>query len=311
MNRLPDVELVLRDYLADTGDTAPDRVLADVAVRIAQQPRRAWRLRGRLTLNTQLKLFAGLAAALALAFAAYSVLPRSGGVGGPATPVPLVTPTPAATHAGGPSGSPEAYVCEEGTGCAGLLAAGDGRTAQFSVPFTYTVPAGWMNPIDLPTIFALTPVDQPADMILVWSGAVPAEHTATCKLQAKPGASATVSGWMAYLDSHPGLDATNPQTLSIAQHPAKSMDVRSYGGWTAPCANDRASFNVPLLKVPDGAPGDGYGVGNGSQARIYAINVANQTVIVTVYRYSGSADTLATIAERAKPVVESFFFSTP
>jgi hypothetical protein len=311
MNRAPDIDLVLREYLADTGDTAPDRVLADVAVRIADQPRRAWRLQGRLPLNTQVKLLAGLAAAFVVAFAGYSLLPKSGHVGGPATPTPLVTPTPAATEAGGASGSPDAYGCEGGTGCAGLLPGGDSRTANFSVPFTYTTPAGWINPIDLPTIFALMPVDQPADLIRVWSGAVPAEDTANCTLQAEPGASATVSGWMDYLDSHPGLDATNPQTLSIARHPAKSMDVRASGGWTSPCADDRASFNVPLIKTPDGAPGDGYGVNNGSEARIYAINVANQTVLVTVYRYSGSADTLAMAAERAKPVVESFFFSTP
>ena len=309
MNRAPDIDLVLREYLADTGDTAPDRVLADVAARIADRPRRAWRLQGRFPLNTQVKLLAGLAAAFVVAFAGYSLLPKSGNVGGPATPTPLVTPTPTAT--GGASGSPAAYVCEEGTGCAGLLPAGDSRTANFSVPFTYTTPSGWMNPIDLPTIFALTPVDQPADLILVWSGAVPAEHTATCTLQAMPGASATVSGWMDYLDSHPGLDATNPQTLSIARHPAKSMDVRSFGGWTSPCADDRATFNVPLLKVPDGAPGDGYGVGDGSQARVYAINVANQTVIVTVYRYSGSAQTLAAKADLARPVIESFVFATP
>src|SRR5690242_6015989 len=111
------------------------------------------------------------------------------------------------------------------------MAAGDSHTAHFSLPFTYTMPAGWMNWIDLPTLFALTPADHPADLILVWSGAVPAEDTASCKLQAKPGASATVSGCMAFLDAHPGLDATNPQSLSIAQHPAKSIDVASSPSW--------------------------------------------------------------------------------
>ena len=36
MNRTPDVELVLRAYLADDGDIAPDRVLEVVADRIAE-----------------------------------------------------------------------------------------------------------------------------------------------------------------------------------------------------------------------------------------------------------------------------------
>ncbi|HTK45700.1 MAG TPA: hypothetical protein VL749_10150 [Patescibacteria group bacterium] len=309
MNRSLDVDVVLREYLADDGLTAPDRVLDVVEKRIGGlRQRHAWRLRGRLLLNTQLKLVAGLAAVIVLALAGYSLLPNSG-IGGQASATPEATPV--ATPAGGPPGSPDAYVCEEGTGCAGLLAAGDGRTRQFSVPFTYTTPAGWMNPIDLPTLVALTPVDQPADLILVWSGAAPAEDTATCTLQAKPGASATVSGWMAYLDSHPGLDARNPQTLSIAQHPARSMDVRSFGGWTSPCASDRADFNVPLIKTPGAAPGDGYGVRIGAQARIYAIAVASQTVIVTVYAYGDSDATLAAATDLAKPVVESFFFAAP
>ena len=41
MNRQPDVELVLRDYFADDGFTAPDHVLDVVEERIARQPRRS------------------------------------------------------------------------------------------------------------------------------------------------------------------------------------------------------------------------------------------------------------------------------
>ena len=45
MNRTPDVELVLRDYFADDGLTAPDYVLDVVEGRISRQPqRRSWRL---------------------------------------------------------------------------------------------------------------------------------------------------------------------------------------------------------------------------------------------------------------------------
>ena len=47
MNRQPDVELVLRDYFADDGFTAPDHVLDVVEERIARQPRRpVWRSSG-------------------------------------------------------------------------------------------------------------------------------------------------------------------------------------------------------------------------------------------------------------------------
>jgi len=57
MNRQPDVELVLRDYFADDGFTAPDHVLDVVEERIARQPRRlAWRLRGRPFMNAYAKI---------------------------------------------------------------------------------------------------------------------------------------------------------------------------------------------------------------------------------------------------------------
>jgi len=298
-------------WFEDGPSVMPDRVIDVVATSIAaQRQRRAWPFPRRTTVNVQLKVVAALAAALVVAIVGYNLLPGRLAPGGP-TAAPTTSPVAATPAASNPSGSPAAYVCEEGTGCAGLLEAGDGHTRQFDVPFTYTTPAGWMNPIDLPTLFALTPVDHPADVILVWSGAVPAEQTATCTLRAKPGASTTVSGWMAYLDAHPGLDATNAQTLSITQHPTKSMDVRSLGGWTSPCPSDRTDLNVPLLKTPDGAPGDGYGVRSGTQARIYAIAVANQTLIVTVDAYGGTDQTFAAATELAQPIINSFFFATP
>jgi len=63
MNRTPDVELVLREYLADDGFSAPDHLLEVVAQRIGRQPqRRRWRLLGRPFMNSYAKLAAAAAA---------------------------------------------------------------------------------------------------------------------------------------------------------------------------------------------------------------------------------------------------------
>ena len=102
MNRSPDVELVLRDYFADDGLTAPDYVLEVVEGRISRQPqRRSWRLPWRLrSMSNNLKLVAGAAAAIVLAVAAWQFLPgRPDGPGGAptATPIPTATRIPAAT----------------------------------------------------------------------------------------------------------------------------------------------------------------------------------------------------------------------
>src|SRR5215211_31621 len=99
MNRTPDVELVLRDYFADDGLTAPDYVLDTVEGRISRQPqRRGWPFRGRTNVTTQFKLIAGLAAALIVAVVGYSLLPGTTGPGTPTTaPTPTAEPTSAAT----------------------------------------------------------------------------------------------------------------------------------------------------------------------------------------------------------------------
>ena len=94
MNRQPDVELVLRDYFADDGSSAPDHVLDDVAERIARQPQRlAWRLRRRPIMNTYAKLAAGLAAVVIVAFVALRLVPGGSNSGGTTTAIPTVTPT--------------------------------------------------------------------------------------------------------------------------------------------------------------------------------------------------------------------------
>lgn len=68
MNRISDVEPVLRAYLAENGDRAPDRVLLDVAGRIRLQPqRREWRLQRRPLMHTSVKVAAGVAAAIVVA----------------------------------------------------------------------------------------------------------------------------------------------------------------------------------------------------------------------------------------------------
>ena len=99
MNRSPDVELVLREYLADDGLTAPDYILDVVEGRISRQPqRRAWRLLWRLQpMSNTLKLAAGLAAVIVVAVVAWQLLPgRDGGIGSLATPTPAVQPSPTA-----------------------------------------------------------------------------------------------------------------------------------------------------------------------------------------------------------------------
>lgn len=141
MNRPPEVEPVLRAYLAETGDTAPDRVLRDVAARIALLPRRrAWRLQGRPFVNTSLRLAAGLAAAVVVAVLGWQLL----------QPAPSTTgSSPAPSAVVGPSAGPSSPAATRLPPLPnGSLAAGAyvlnpliGRSLQIAVD----VPAGWQG----------------------------------------------------------------------------------------------------------------------------------------------------------------------
>ena len=94
MNRTPDVELVLREFLADDGADAPDYVLDVVEDRISRQSqRRSWRLLRRFPMSQLFKLAAAAAAILVVAVVAWRFLPDNGGVGGEATPKPSPSPT--------------------------------------------------------------------------------------------------------------------------------------------------------------------------------------------------------------------------
>ncbi len=138
MNRTPDVELVLREYLADDGLTARDYVLDVVEERIGRQrQQRVWPFPGRTTMNTQVKLIAALAAAVVLAVVGYNLLLGVSGPGSPtAAPTPTVAPTPTAVSVRDVPGSggrldPGQWRFRIGPGSPGLSAVAD-------------IPAGWL-----------------------------------------------------------------------------------------------------------------------------------------------------------------------
>lgn len=100
MNRSLDVDLVLREFYADDGLPAPDRVLNAVEDRIGQQrQRRNWRLRGRPFMNTYAKLAAAAAAIVIVAVVGYNLLSRPSSIGTPSN-VPSTAP-PGATSTPG------------------------------------------------------------------------------------------------------------------------------------------------------------------------------------------------------------------
>ena len=151
MKRTPDVELVLRDYLADDGLTAPDFILDVVEARIGRQPqRRGWPFLRRTNVTRQFKLIAGLAAALVVAVVGYNLLPGRSGPGTPTTaPTASAQPTSVATAAPTPSAT-FAYP-------SGILPPGSHATASFLPAFTFTLSEPWVLDGDTSSYYSLFP----------------------------------------------------------------------------------------------------------------------------------------------------------
>jgi hypothetical protein len=146
MNQRSDIDRVLKVWMADGPSAIPDRVVDVIATRIAvQRQRRAWPFPGRTTMTTQIKLIAGLAAALVVAVVGYNLLPGTTGPGTP-TAVPTVSAQPSA----GPPASPVADLPD------GILQAGRYRMdLSFIEPglsVLADVPAGWQGEREVPAL---------------------------------------------------------------------------------------------------------------------------------------------------------------
>ena len=168
MNRSPDVDLVLRDYFADDGFTAPDHVLDVVEERIERQPQqRAWRvLRRDSPVNSYLKPLLAVAAVVVIAVAGFAFLgqPSGSSVGGAASPAPSQTPAASASPSTVPSAGvafPQWYTTTDSS-ATGIVPAGTAVTGGFLPGSTFSVPAGWVNSTDTAEFYGLFP-DTPAN----------------------------------------------------------------------------------------------------------------------------------------------------
>ncbi len=304
MNRSPDVELVLRDYFAEDGLTAPDYVLDVVEQRIGRQPRRrAWRLSWRLhPMNRSLTYAAAAAAVLVVAVVGYNLLPRGSSNVGPGA-----SPTVAATSAPTAAATAPAITCAEaGAVCAGPLTAGANSSLNFQPTLTFTVPDGWTNPLDTNRKYTLHYNFTRGHFLqLITQIAIP-EQTTDCSRASKPGAGNTVADWVGFLTTHPGLVTTTPTAITIGGYAGMQLDLHVASTWTARCPNSLGPAVV--LMVPAAADNKGSSWIDDQQTTMRILDVAGETVIIYMESSSNPAD-LAALNASFKPIFDTFRFS--
>jgi hypothetical protein len=267
----------LRTWFEEGPTVMSDRVVEVVTARIALQPQRGrWRLQGRRFVNTNLKIAAGLAAALVVILVAWQFLPRDGEVGAQPTPGPTViaavpsAPPTVAPTAGrpwwlnattGPCGeAPAVY------GCAGELEAGSNSSGGFRPTMTYTVPEGWVNDRDWAEYFSIFPDNQINRAALSGgddpSLAVVILHirlrNVTCAGGGEVQATWSASEIAAALATRPG--ATLGSEVSIGGLPGWQVSVAEEVPWaTSLCPeatpdpqDGRLPQHLTILDLPDG-----------------------------------------------------------
>jgi hypothetical protein len=302
MNRSPNVERVLLEYLADDGGSAPDYVLDVVADRIAgTRQRRAWPLPWRpFEMNYVIKIAAGVAAVIVLAVLGWNLLPgRSNGVG--VLPTATATPTTSRTPTPSVSAVFPAWYTQHGDG-AGILSAGSQTTRNLVPGASFAVPDGWVNDGDYAPAYYLFP-DTPANEAeyglskqkaqeIVLATTVEDNMFAICDATGLfPGG--TAAQVIDALVANEALSTTQPVEVTIGGLSGRQVDVQLSPDWTSKCqlsADDPPTYDykdarsrVVMLDTPDG--------------RTIGISISSRN----------SSDFDAFLAE-AMPVVESFRF---
>jgi hypothetical protein len=215
-----DLERIVRSWM-DEGVTAlPDRVLDAVLDQIPATPqRRTFWLARRFPIMNNKIVRSGIAAAavVILAVVGVNLLPRSGGFGGDASPLP----SPSSTVQPSPSPTPAAFVFPP----EGELAIGSHTAVLEGVPLSFTVrSSGWTSGGDGGSIFKGGEYELPDSAgINFWSSApenVYADPCAHTPLSPPPGAS--TAGLAAAVMKLPGIDVVaEPTGITIDGRPGQ------------------------------------------------------------------------------------------
>ena len=304
-----DIERVLDHWFAERPTQVADRVLDEVADRIARQPQQpAWRVPRRDShMNINLKALVAIAAIVVVAVAGFAVLrPSSSGIGVPAaTEAPTVTASPTA--------STSAIDCQEGIrGCVGPLAAGIHYSSRFEPAFSYettsAVAGEWHNDLDSPAIYEIDRGDPVDQYVLLWSDASIVDPNDQCSTNPAPGLGRKAADWIDFVTNHPGIDASEPVNIDFGGVTAQQVELAVAHSWTYGCGGDgHTGFYVSLLTQDvEGRPSE-YGLPSDQRLLFTVVDVGDRTVVILSYG-PPDADAFAAGMGNIRDLVATFRF---
>ena len=303
MNRIPDVELVLRDYFADDGLTAPDHVLDVVEGRIGRlRQRRSWRLPWRLqTMNSSIRLAAGLTAAIVVAVVAWQLLPgRQNGIGGPGSPTPTLAPSvqPAPTVIPLPDDTLEAgrYRFDLSFVEPGLVVDADFPAGWHGHPgvVAATSPDGENEGILLTFMEVDGLFSDPCQWDLDGSGSVGSEQRGDVEV------GPTVDDLVAALEANTSYTSSTPVPVTIGGYPGKELELQLPSADVIQGCDRREGQTIGDYFV---FPGGFYAQSSNSRWQLSILDVEGSRLIVLVSIAEG---TPASDIAAAAAIVDSF-----
>ena len=303
-----DIERVLDHWFTERPTQVADRVLDEVADRIARQPQQpAWRVPRRDShVNTNLKALLAIAAIIVVAVAGFAVLrPSPAGIGGPGateSPSPL-TPSP--------SISPAAIECEDDLpGCAGPLVAGTHHSNQFEPGFSYettsAVAGARLNVVDIQDVYKIDQGNPNDPYVLMWSDAAIVDQSDQCGTNTDPNLGRRAADWIEFLTNHPGLDASEPVSTDFGTVTGQQVEIAVTEGSTPSCQGN-GSFYVGLLTQPvEGRPSQ-YGLPVDQRMLVTVVDVGERTVVMLTYG-PGDPDAFSSAMEVIRDLIATFRF---
>lgn len=284
-----DPDRLIQAYLEEGQTELPDRAYDAVRYEIDHTRQRAvfgpWRVPNMSNIG---RFAMAAAAVLLVAVVGIYLLPKGGGVGGPAvspTQAPTAAPSPTAVPTLAPSPSPTAAAVKLPVN--GALAAGtyyiDDRAMAQAERFTFTMPAGWTTS---DYGFIAKDRDEPGEVMLIpW--VVTHVFSDACRWGTLVDAGTTVDELVTALVEQEGREASAPSDVTLGGFPAKRIEL------IVPADLDVSMCSNGFLRYwPDAGPNLSGGLccnPPGNTDVVYVIDVAGNRLVVVARHYPGSS----------------------
>lgn len=201
---------------------------------------------------------------------------------------------------GGPAGSASAPPLTP-------LAAGTHSSAGFVPTITFTVPDGWLNPVDDAGYFELVPVADQNSGVHFFHNWQALSQDATCPYAPEPGVGTSAADLVKWIRSLKGLSVTQPAMVTVGGLPALTIDVTIAASWKQSCPFANGLPAVPLLI--DDSRTLHWVMAGPETMRLYVLDVPGQgTLIVDLDSFDGVG--YPTLLTTGSPIVKSLAIKT-